>query len=66
MSNRHFCLLQMQLLPNYTRMHVIPCMIKIPIAIAFVELKRVCDYKKCTVMETITLLSIGVNVLLLI
>ena len=33
-------------------------------AIAFVELQKVCDYRKCAIMEIIALLSIGVNVLL--
>ena len=33
---------------------------------AFVKLKKVYDYKECTIMEIIALLSIGVNVLLLI
>ena len=51
-----FCLLQMQLFPNGTRIHVIPRLshiITVPIVTAFVELN------KCAIMEIIALIYRG-------
>ena len=40
-------------------------LITVPIAAAFLNLKKVCTYKKCAVMEMIALLSIRIPVYVL-
>ena len=48
------------------KLHVIPYIITVPIAITFDEVEKGCDYRKCAIMENTSLLSIRVNVLLLL
>ena len=49
-----------------SKLHVISYIITVPIAIAFDEAEKGCDYRKCGIMENTALLSIRVNVLLLL